>query len=617
MKTPHKHGYIPLTLIMMLACNTLMAAHDINEWRTRTTRIADDPQLTDSMKVVRLSDLTYNYFYYYRTFFHHYLDEYLQLAERFVDNENRYDLLSYIYGTAVIVARGKQAIPMIEKCEYYTDKSANPLIRAKGWERLGRKYLTEATGLDYLSRSLDALEGTTHFAEQSSANRYIGFYYSLQGDTANEMKYALRTLELARLSGDLHAQIDGWESVAQAHHFQNNYPAAIEAYNKERELYIEKLKKNDPDPDLQYRDEMYNMVNLVNLGSIYYNTGDFTTAIEIITEALETANCHSFVETQAYCHKELGRIHTDLKQYPTAEIHLLRAAALLATDYVGTSESSYIDYEVNLALGQLYGLTGEYRRSVGYYHEGIRKYRDLHDEEQMSVNQQYAANYETRMQEEAITRMETVMSYQEHRRLIYAAILIVALIALYMVARLYRTRINLARQIEETLCAQARLLTISNRKAELDNQLKQQEADALLRKLALGNQLREDCNRSFDDVNTFFTCHPELGQYQNQVKNIIHQQSRLDNNVEDYIQGITDVPLEFYTQLQKIAENKLTPHDLKYCRLIYLETSTKDIVALLSVEPKTVRMAKYRLKQKLKLDKEEDLNEFIRNIATS
>lgn len=77
MKTPHKHGYIPLTLIMMLACNTLMAAHDINEWRTRTTRIADDPQLTDSMKVVRLSDLTYNYFYYYRTFFHHYLDEYL------------------------------------------------------------------------------------------------------------------------------------------------------------------------------------------------------------------------------------------------------------------------------------------------------------------------------------------------------------------------------------------------------------------------------------------------------------------------------------------------------------------------------------------------------------
>lgn len=611
----YKYKHISLIISFILISHTLFAAHDINEWRTRTAQISTDSTLTDSLKVIRLSDLTYNYHYYYRTLDHHYLDEYLQLAERFAGNENRNDLLSYIYSTAVVIARGEQAKPIKEKCEYYTLKSTNSLIRAKSWERMGRKHITDAAGLDYLSRGLDALEGTTLYAAQSGICKFIALYYSVQGDIENEMKYAVRALELAQQSGGARELISAWESVAEAHSFRNDYPAAIRAYNKVLDIYLEYQKTPESDPDQRYIDELQNMVVLVNLGSMHYNNGDLTIAADIINDALGTAIRYSFVETQVYCHKELGNIHIALKQYITAETHLLRAAELLATDYVRTAESDYIDYDVNLALAQLYNLMGNHRKSVGYYHEGIRKYRDLHDEEQIATNQQFAATYETRMQDEHIARMETVMSYHERRRLLYAAILIVALISLYIVARLYRTRINLVRQKEEILLEQARLLKISNRKVELDNLLKQQEADALRQKLALGNQLREDRNRSFNDISTFFSRHPELDQYQNQVKNIIHQQSCIDNNVEEYKQGITDVPLEFYVRLQKMADNKLTPLDLKYCRLIYLQTATKDIAGLLSVEPKTVRMAKYRLKQKLKLDKEQDLNEFIRNIA--
>lgn len=604
-----------LIISLISISKPLIAAHDINQWRSRTAQIAADTSFTDSMKVIRLSDLTYNYYYYYRTFDYRNLDEYLQQVERFIGNEYQNDLLSYIYSTAIIIAQNDQIIPIKDKCEYYTLKSLNPLICAQGWERLGRKYITSANGLDYLSRALDAVEGTTLYVAQSCINRYISIYYSVQGDAKNAMKYAVRSLELARQSDNRREQINAWESIAEAYSFLQEYPAAIEAYDNARVIYLENRKMPDPDPDLHYRDELHYMVMLVNLGSMYYNNGDLHTAVCIITEALETATRHSFVETQVYCYKELGNIHIALTQYSVAEAHLLCAANFLATDYVKTPESDYIDCDVHLALAQLYELTGNYRKSAGYYHEGIHKYRRLNDEERTAANQQYAATYETRMQEEAIGRMETIVNYHERRHLLYAAILIVALAALYVVARLYRTRINLAQQKEKNLHAQARLLKLNKSKVELDNRLKQQEADALKHKLALGNKLLEDCNRSFDNLTSFFDRHPELCQYQMEVKNIIYRQTRIDNNIEEYKQGFTGVPLDFYNSLQKIADNKLTPLDLKYCRLLYLETSTKEIAELLSVEPKTVRMAKFRLKRKLKLDKERDLSEFICNIS--
>lgn len=607
--------FILLTISLIIHNATLFAAHDIDEWRSRTILIATDTSLTDSMKVVRLSDLTYNYYYYYRSFSDQYLDEYFQQAKRFVGNEDQSDLLSYIYSTAVVIAKGEKAIPIIEKCEYYTLKSTNPLICAQSGERLGRKYMTEAAGLEYFSRALDVLEGTTLYAAKSTINTYISTYYALQGDTENQMKYAVRSLELAQQSDKPRELINAWESLGAAHSSQNNYHAATQAYNNGREIYLEKQKNTELDPDLHYRDELHYMVMLVNLGSMHYNNGDLHTADRIITEALETATRYNFVETQVYCHKELGNMHIALKQYPAAETHLLCASDLLATDYISTAESNYMYYEVQLALANLYNLTENYRKSASNYHEGIQKYRLLHDDEQIAANQQYAATYETRMQEEEIARMETIMNYHERRRLLYAAILMVALAALYIVFRLYHSRINLARQKEESLHAEASLLKLRNRKAELANKLKQQESDVLKQKLALGNQLREDRNRSFEEVTMFFNNHPELSQYQNEIKNIVHQHSRINTNVEEYKEGITGIPLDFYANLQKTADNKLTRLDLKYCRLLYLKTSTKDIAALLSIEPKTVRMAKYRLKQKLKLVKEDDLNEFIRNIV--
>ncbi|WP_133166382.1 helix-turn-helix transcriptional regulator [Sphingobacterium haloxyli] len=71
---------------------------------------------------------------------------------------------------------------------------------------------------------------------------------------------------------------------------------------------------------------------------------------------------------------------------------------------------------------------------------------------------------------------------------------------------------------------------------------------------------------------------------------------------------------DFFKRLSDKAIQKLTLLDQKYCTYLYLKMTTKQIAQALHVEPQSVRMFKYRLKQKFGLDKEVDLEDFLTNI---
>ena len=100
------------------------------------------------------------------------------------------------------------------------------------------------------------------------------------------------------------------------------------------------------------------------------------------------------------------------------------------------------------------------------------------------------------------------------------------------------------------------------------------------------------------------------------LKQILREESLLDNNFEKTQFIIQETHPNFFKNLSDHAKQKLTPLDLKYCSYIYLGMDTKQIAHLLNIEPKSVRMTKYRLKQKFGLTKDEDLNLFFHQIIT-
>ena len=56
---------------------------------------------------------------------------------------------------------------------------------------------------------------------------------------------------------------------------------------------------------------------------------------------------------------------------------------------------------------------------------------------------------------------------------------------------------------------------------------------------------------------------------------------------------------------------KLTQADMQFCILYRMNLSTKEISALLHVEPRSIYTKKYRIMDKLKLGKEDDFDKII------
>ena len=95
---------------------------------------------------------------------------------------------------------------------------------------------------------------------------------------------------------------------------------------------------------------------------------------------------------------------------------------------------------------------------------------------------------------------------------------------------------------------------------------------------------------------------------------ILKDERLADNDFDDMHTIIREVHPNFFKKLNSVSKNKLSNQDLKYDAYIYLNTDNQRIASLLKVEAKTVRMTKYRLKQKIGLEKEDSLTNFIQNL---
>lgn len=101
----------------------------------------------------------------------------------------------------------------------------------------------------------------------------------------------------------------------------------------------------------------------------------------------------------------------------------------------------------------------------------------------------------------------------------------------------------------------------------------------------------------------------------NTVFKIIDEGILVDDDFEKFKSNFNPIYPDFFNQLQQQSNQSFTQLDLKYCAFILMKLSNKEIAQQLNIEPKSVRMARYRIKQKLNLNKDEDLDNYIQKAA--
>ncbi|MBC9933132.1 tetratricopeptide repeat protein [Chitinophaga qingshengii] len=99
------------------------------------------------------------------------------------------------------------------------------------------------------------------------------------------------------------------------------------------------------------------------------------------------------------------------------------------------------------------------------------------------------------------------------------------------------------------------------------------------------------------------------------IHQVLREESLMDDDFEKAKFQIQELHPNFFKNLNEKTRQKLTALDMKYCAYLYLGMDTKQIAQLLNVEPKSVRMTKYRLKQKFELDGETDLVVYLKAVG--
>lgn len=285
----------------------------------------------------------------------------------------------------------------------------------------------------------------------------------------------------------------------------------------------------------------------------------------------------------------IGGSYENREQYSLAKDYYLKAYNLRNNKKI-TERVKIANAE---SLSRIYKKMHQYDKAVEYLEDA----KKLIQQENLKNTQSLEAFYKN--EHEMYTLEEKNKEYEKKKKLFFGIIglafvsIIFLLFMIYYRQKMNKQRNNLLEAEKENL------------KIERELSLLKQEQ---LQKQALVTSIQ------LEHKNTFINELKVNIQKDNNMNHLLKEEQMIDSSFSTIRDIIQETHPNFFKRLNERAKSKLTNLDLKYAAYIYMNMDNTQIAKALKVDPKTVSVTKYRLKQKLNIDKEEDLNTFIRNL---
>lgn len=407
----------------------------------------------------------------------------------------------------------------------------------------------------------------------------------------------------------------------------------------------------------QLRDSKGTARTYANIGHFYEKTLNYDSAYFYQQKAMQLFDAIGDAEGVALVHENLGSIYEDKAQFDKAYFHFSKALAWFEQ---GGNTEMLIDAYNN--IGDVYRKKGLYPEALQFTRkaEALAKntnansrlssaYRDLGKTYSFLKNTDSTFHYlelsrqyflksyseESKNQEAllkviyGLDRKEVQLTEMARQEKVAWAIYIVsgiAAIVFILVAaiiirnqrhRILKERAMRAKE-EEILKTKQELMEVDlNNKRLQEEQLqenlhtKAKEITAHTLQTIQKNQLLEDIREALAEM-----IKSDGRSYKKELRgllNKINQNFHKDTYWDDFRRIFEEINQEFFDHLQRINP-ALSPTDIKFISLIKLNMNAPDIAALLSVSTDSLRVARYRLRKKLKLEQGASLTAFIQSI---
>lgn len=440
--------------------------------------------------------------------------------------------------------------------------------------------------------------------------------YTEWNDAENATKYAKKAIELAEKSGNKNLLSSAYSALAVSYSFQyektgnqKDLKPVIEMCKKAAALY------HQFPGHVSAHVQAMALLNLINYYLNYpVMTQEIRSEIQNNANEILTLTQHTTLNQgiQAGALGVLSNLASRDQKDALSEQYLLKAEQILLTQ-----KPVYYHVMINVVkdLAQLYAKQKNYQKAYEYESKVTEYSNLLFNEGQAETAKKLEAQYQSQKKESELRSLTEKTASLKKEKLLYIGLGIIGLIGTFFMFRSYHFKLRYSIERENKLDTE-------KHEAEMQIKLQEEEQARLkaeqelltlqqqrLQSEVLASQLHiQHKNEVLQQLQT------QLSDTDINIHQVVKGENRVDNDFEKIRFTIQELHPDFFKNINDRAKQKLTALDLKYCAYVYLGMDTKQIANLLNVEPKSVRMTKYRLKKKFALDENMALELFFQGV---
>ena len=492
---------------------------------------------------------------------------------------------------------------------------------------------------DYCEQALIIARKIDYKAGIGRSHHIIGDSYYFTGDYKNAIKYYLASVKINDSINDKKGLTRTFKNLGACFYRTKNYDKALEYYNNALKLASE-LK------DVKMISRIYNNIGVIlslqkkfakaretyfkalegykevgkksgesialsNIGDTYEREKSYEKALEYYQRSLKIdRELKKDFYGMAITLRSIGSVHIKMGNFDKAE-GVLQESLKIAKD-LGLKDTEQEVYET---YSEFYKAKNDHKNALKYYKRHVALKDSIFDKDKSRQIAEMQTKYETEkkdkelaLQQKSNAEKDKVISDNRVRqRTILIGMLLLVSAAFFIVSR-QRLRNRKDKEIFET---NEKLIQEQLKNAEQDLKFKNKELTTyalhIIQKNNILTELKDSIQEAVGDLSR------EESKRLNKLIHLINYSFNLDRDWKDFKIAFEQVHEGFFEKLQKHYPT-ISPSEIRLCALLRLNFASKEIAAIMGISPDSVKVARYRLRKKLELSRNDSLVDFIRNI---
>jgi len=544
----------------------------------------------------------------------YYLGKYSETEKFWKTSLNLYVEVNYPKGIADLnnniglyyhrIAKLDSSLKYHQKALQARKKMNDTLNIANSISNIGGIYRTKGEyqkALENYHKALKIYENRNSKKQISDSYNSIGLVYMNLANYERALEFFNKSLIIRKEINDQRGTSSALNNIAGCYEFKKDYKNAEVFYLK----YLEISKKIGNKRGIAGV--------LSNLGNIYKNKGDLPKSNDYYNRAAELFRLMNDIEGLAITFNNLGLQNLGLKKFDLAMSKF--DSAFYFAEQFGSVDLQFIAIE---GISSVYEKKKNFQKSLVYKKQSTVLKDSLYNIKSVEKIAQMQELYEAenKAKEIKILKSEAIIEQQKNENnLLFRNWAIAGVILSIFIMILIYNRFILNKKL---FIQKKRILENEKEEYRLIGEIKSNEVDSKNRELSSfatnmleKSELLNKIKLKLDQI--------KLGEIENanlalnNLNKLIENNNSLDTQWDDFKLHFESVhPVFFQNLTKKFPE--ITSNDHKMCAYIRMNLSQKEIAALLNINPQSVKMARNRLKKKLQLGTNDDLNKFIKSI---